>query len=70
MDQHESFMRVHRFQAERKRQQRTQIIIRTMRVALWIAVAMLIMVVGYAASMIPAKVAATILDARQERTEW
>jgi hypothetical protein len=45
-------------------------IARTMRIILWIALGAVLLVVGYAVSMIPAKIAATVYDARQERPAW
>ena len=59
-----------RFHAQQRRSLRSRMIARTMRIILWIALGAVLLVVGYAVSMIPAKIAATVYDARQERPAW
>jgi len=59
-----------RFHAQQRRSLRNRMIARTMRIILWIAVGAMLMVVGYAVSMIPAKIAASVYDAQQERPAW
>ena len=59
-----------RFYAQQRRTLRNRMIARTMRIILWIALGAVLMVVGYAVSMIPAKIAATVYDAQHERPAW
>ena len=59
-----------RFHAQQRRSLRNRMIARTMRIILWIALGAVLLVVGYAVSMIPAKIAASVYDAQQERPAW
>jgi hypothetical protein len=70
MDQQESFAKWARFHAERARQRRNARISLALRGIGWAALIAAMLAVGYMVSLIPAKIAATVLEAQEERPKW